>query len=140
MKMKLSWLTTSIVAILAATAAQAQFVDERGGATSVNRFQPGAPQGGANSGWRIKYSDVRLADAFTRWGRQAGWQVRWDAPKHVLIEGEDNFGGNFDEAVTQALSTPGLRNSPQPLEVCFYPNTPPLARITVAGEQTKECK
>lgn len=135
--MKKLLLAVATIAVLP-TLGHAQFLDERG--NGGMRPAPTAMGGGvANAGFRVQFSDVRLATTLERWARQVGWQVRWDAPQHVLVEGEDNFGGTFQDAVTTVLSTPGIQYSKQPLEVCFYPNTPPLARITLKGEQSKEC-
>lgn len=89
--------------------------------------------------WTLDARDVNYFNALQRWGKIANYQVRWDAPKHFLIDAAGSFEGSFEEAVTSVLSNPGIQNSMLPLEVCFYPNTPPLARITRKGEQEKEC-
>ena len=94
----------------------------------------------AMSSWEVRSDDLNLANVFTRWGREAGYAVRWDARKNAVVEGPDRIGGSFEDAVTFVLSGPGISSSAYPLEVCFYPNTPPLARITRKGEQDKECK
>lgn len=90
--------------------------------------------------WDIKLQDINLANTFQRWASAAGWRVRWDARKHVMIEAPDQIGGTFEDAVRTVLEAPGIAASAYPLEVCFYPNTPPLARITLKGDQDKECK
>ena len=90
--------------------------------------------------WEVRSADLNLANVFTRWGKEAGYAVRWDARKNAMVEGPDRVGGSFEEALTFVLSGPGISTSAYPLEVCFYPNTPPLARITRKGEQDKECK
>lgn len=90
--------------------------------------------------WEVRSEDLNLANVFARWGRDAGYAVRWDARKNAVVEGPDRIGGSFEDAVTFVLSGPGISSSTYPLEVCFYPNTPPLARITRKGEQDKECK
>lgn len=90
--------------------------------------------------WSVRLDDLNLANAFTRWGREAGYAVRWDARKNAVVEGPDTISGSFEDAVIYVLSGPGIATSAYPLEVCFYPNTPPLARITRKGEQDKECK
>ena len=89
--------------------------------------------------WELKLQDVTLNKAFARWAQEAGYRVRWDARKHVVIGGPETFDLPFEQAVTAALSTPGIQASEYPLDVCFYPNNPPLARITRRGEQDKEC-
>lgn len=89
--------------------------------------------------WSLKAADVNYAGAIQRWAEHAGYQVRWDANKHFFIEAENTFVGTFEEAVTAVLSNPAVAYSSYPLEVCFYPNTPPLARITRRGDQVKEC-
>lgn len=95
---------------------------------------------GSSQKWSVETRDVNLANTFQRWAGQAGWRVRWDAQKHVMVEAPDSFSGTFEEAVEAQLSSPGIAMSAYPLEVCFYPNTPPLARITRKGDQNQECK
>ena len=90
--------------------------------------------------WDIRLHDINLANTFQRWAASAGWRVRWDARKHVMIEAPDQIGGTFEDAVRTVLEAPGIAASAYPLEVCFYPNTPPVARITLKGDQDKECK
>jgi hypothetical protein len=89
--------------------------------------------------WQILASDMRLDKSFERWAEKAGYKVQWDADKHVLIEATPTFTGTFEEAITQALMTPGIRLSAYPLEACVYENSPPLVRITRQGEQAREC-
>lgn len=89
---------------------------------------------------KVTTADVRIADVLVRWARDSGYQVRWDASKHFLVDSEAVFEGSFETAVTDLLSTPGIRNSDYPLEVCFYPNNPPLARITRLGDQSRDCR
>lgn len=89
--------------------------------------------------WDVLASDVRLATTFERWAKKAGWRIQWDAARHFLIDSTSSFHGTFEEAVTAALMTPGIRLGAYPLEACIYANTPPLIRITRQGEQTQEC-
>lgn len=86
------------------------------------------------SNWVVSLQDVTLAKSLERWAKDAGWRVRWDAAKNVMVDAPNTYSGTFEAAVTAALSSPGITNSEYPLEVCFYPNTPPLARITRRGE------
>lgn len=111
--------------------------------TSV--FEPAAgaatqARADASRVWEIRLQDVNLATTFGRWAAENGWRVRWDARKHVLVEAPDRITGSFEDAVTAVLEGPGIAGSAYPLEVCFYPNQPPLARITRKGEQDKECR
>jgi hypothetical protein len=105
---------------------------------------PGAspPAAAANDipTWDLRLQDVTLAGALTRWAKTAGWRVLWDLDKNLLIDSPDTYMGTFEQVVTALLSSPSLAQGSAPLEVCFYPNTPPLARITRRGEQHKECK
>jgi hypothetical protein len=89
--------------------------------------------------WRVELKDITLSTTFSRWADVAGWKLRWDADKNVLIDAPDSFSGTFEDAVASVLSSDGIRRGTYPLEVCFYTNTPPLARITRKGEQ-KDCK
>lgn len=120
-----------------------------GEAPAANAAAAALPLYGANTpmnspvvvkSWTVRSDDLNLANVFTRWGKEAGYAVRWDARKNAVVEGPDTIGGSFEDAVTYVLSGPGISTSAYPLEVCFYPNTPPLARITRKGEQDKECK
>lgn len=90
--------------------------------------------------WTIDVNDITLANTFNRWAKQAGWRVRWDASKHVYVDASDTFVGTFPQAIEAVLKGAGIYNSNFPLEVCFYANNPPLARITLRGQQDKECK
>lgn len=95
---------------------------------------------GASQMWTVETRDINLANTFQRWAGAAGWRVRWDAAMHVMVEAPDSVSGSFEDAITAQLSSPGIANSAYPLEVCFYPNTPPLARITRKGDQAKDCQ
>ena len=90
--------------------------------------------------WSVEVRDVTLANTFQRWAAAAGWRVRWDAAKNVMVEAPDTVTGSFEDAVEAQLASPGIAFGSYPLEVCFYPNTPPLARVTRKGDQDKECK
>lgn len=106
---------------------------------SGNGGLPPSGAGGAARKWDIHVKDINVYGTFQRWARDANWQVRWDAGKHVLIEAPDTLQGSFEDAVRSVLESPGIALGPYPLEVCFYPNTPPLARVTRKGDQAKEC-
>jgi Toxin co-regulated pilus biosynthesis protein Q len=101
------------------------------------RPAPGAP---VVRPFEVRLSDIKLSTAMYRWAAESGVRIKWDADRHVLIGAPMVFKGNdvFD-VVVQALSTPGIRNSDYPLEVCEYQNTPKLLRITRQGEQSKDC-
>lgn len=89
--------------------------------------------------WEIKLQDITLAQTLQRWSQKAGWKLIWDVDKHLLIDSPHQLEGSFEEAVGLLLSTPSLAAAGIPLEVCFYPNTPPLARVTKKGQQDQEC-
>lgn len=97
------------------------------------------PAAVAQQSWEVRTSDVTLSRTLERWAASAGYRLKWDAARNFLISAPSTFSGDFEEALSQALSTPGVRLSDYPLEACIYPNTPPLARITRQGEQTREC-
>ena len=104
------------------------------------QVQPVKPSGPIQKSWTLDIKDVNYYGAFQRWATEAGYQVRWDADKHFLVEAVDTFSGSFEDALTGVLKNPAVVFSKYPLEVCFYPNTPPLARITRKGVQEKECQ
>ncbi len=100
--------------------------------------QPPAPP--PKRAFEVRLSDVKLATAFDRWARANNVSVRWDADKHVLVEAQMTFmATDVFDAISQALATPGIQDSEYPLEVCEYPNTPLLLRVTRQGEQIKDC-
>ena len=90
--------------------------------------------------YEVRLSDMRLSTAFARWAMDDGVRIRWEADKHLLIDAPMAFEAkDAAQAVAMALATPGISSGAYPLEVCEYPNTPPLLRVTRRGEQTKEC-
>lgn len=103
-------------------------------------FATQSPQPSPQASWDIQLSDITIANTFQRWSKQSGFKVKWDASKNILVGAPDTVTGSFEQAVAKVLASPGIRNGDFPLEVCFYPNTPPLARITRRGEQEKECQ
>jgi hypothetical protein len=101
---------------------------------------PNAPAAGGQQAFEVRLTDIRLAASFERWAQQSGMRIRWDADRHLLIGAPMTFrGADAFDAISQALATPGIANSEYPLEVCQYPNTPPLLRITRQGEQARDC-
>jgi hypothetical protein len=84
--------------------------------------------------WRIEPTDGRLANSFDRWARADGMRLVWDARQHIAISAGDSFEGTLQDALKRVLSSPAIRNT-YPLEVCFYPNNPPVMRVTELGEQ-----
>ena len=89
--------------------------------------------------WQVELKDITLANTFARWADTANYRVRWDADKNVLVDAPDKIYGTFEDALTAVLSSPGITQGAYPLEVCFYTNNPPLARVTRKGEQ-KDCQ
>lgn len=92
------------------------------------------PNPNAVANWAVDLRDMTLANTFHRWAAKAGYRVRWDAEKHIMVEAPTQINGTFEEAVARILASPGIAQSAYPLEVCFYPNDPPLARITRRGD------
>ena len=102
---------------------------------------PSAPAESTRTGdWDIRLADMRLDRALQRWAQQAGYSLRWDADRYVVIGANARYTGNLEQAVEAVLSTPGIRASAYPLEACVYANHPPLIRITRLGDQTDECQ
>jgi hypothetical protein len=89
--------------------------------------------------WSVLVQDITLARTLERWAAQAGVRVKWDAQRNFLIGAPDSVEGTFETALKAILSSAGIRQSDYPLEACIYANTPPLVRITRAGEQAREC-
>lgn len=111
--------------------------------SSTPSAQPAAAKPPAATGtakqWAIEATDARLIDSFTRWAKQAGIQLRWDAGRHIEVGAVDIYSGTVEQAMVAALSSPSVSNSDYPLEICFYPNRPQLARVTRRGEQWRDC-
>jgi hypothetical protein len=97
------------------------------------------PVASAQPQWEVRTSDVTLAKTLQRWAEAAGYRLKWDAERNFLISATNRFDGNFETALAAVLATPGVARSDYPLEACIYANTPPLVRITRAGEQSREC-
>lgn len=100
---------------------------------------PQAAVGNGKTRWEVRVSDVTLAKTLERWAQQAGYRLRWDAARNFLVGAPDSFDGSIDDAMAKVLGSAGIRQSDYPLEVCIYANTPPLIRVTRAGEQSLEC-
>lgn len=89
--------------------------------------------------WEVRLSDLRLDRALQRWAQEAGYSLRWDADRYLVIGANARYTGSLEDAVEAVLATPGIRGSAYPLEACVYGNQPPLIRITRLGDQTDEC-
>lgn len=100
---------------------------------------PPAPLAGDPQRWDVRIADVTLAKTLARWAQEAGYRLQWDAARNYLISAPSTFIGAFEDAVAQALGTPGVRSGDYPLEACLYANTPPLIRVTRQGDQVREC-
>lgn len=109
------------------------------GGLSTAPLQP-SPVASSSARWGVQVADVTLANTLARWAAQAGYRVKWDAARHVLIDAPDVFSGTFEDAVEAVLGSAGIRGSSYPLAVCFHPNTPPLARITRQGQASGDCQ
>lgn len=90
--------------------------------------------------WDVRSNDVRLDRTLARWAKRAGMNFKWDAEKFYSVSVPSTFYGTFQQAVIQALSTPGIAKSDYPLEACIWGNNPPLLRITRMGEQSDVCR
>lgn len=89
--------------------------------------------------WRIESGDIRLSTTLERWTKEAGYNLIWDAQKQVLLSAKDSFDGTLEEALARVLRSPAIARSDYPLEACFYPNQPPVVRVTRKGDQAEEC-
>lgn len=97
------------------------------------------PSGSIVRTWAILPTDGRLATTLERWAKADGMKLVWDAQQHVMLSSSDSYTGTLTEALSRVLTSPAIRFSPYPLEACIYPNSPPVLRITRAGEQSLEC-
>lgn len=126
---------TVVAASMPAAAPQVAATPTPVAVTPVKATEPPPP---AAQVWDVAIKDVHLANTFQRWAGKAGWRVRWDAAKNVMVEAPDTFSGSFEDAVTAQLASPGIAYSSYPGSLLL--RTPPLARITRKGEQAKECQ
>jgi hypothetical protein len=110
-------------------------------ALPVTAYAPGADGEPASDPprWDVRTQDITLAHTLERWASAAGYRFKWDAQRNFLIGAPDSYGGSFESALQTVLGSAGIRDSDYPLEACIYANTPPLVRITRAGEQAREC-
>jgi hypothetical protein len=101
--------------------------------------EPAASESAGAPRWDVRTQDITLAHTLERWALAAGYRLKWDAQRNFLIGAPDTYGGTFESAVQAVLGSAGIRDSDYPLEACIYANTPPLVRVTRAGEQAREC-
>jgi Toxin co-regulated pilus biosynthesis protein Q len=129
---------TPVVTATASSTSTAAVAAAMSATTAASKAELAAKPASLTKTWQVEVRDVTLANTFTRWAEAAGQKVRWDVDKNVLVEAPDTLSGTLEEVITAVLSSSGISHGPLPLEVCFYTNNPPLARITRRGEQ--ECK
>ena len=89
--------------------------------------------------WDVRVQDLTLARTLERWAAQAGYRVRWDAPREVPIASASSYEGTFEAVLQTVLGAASDRRGDDPLEACIYADAPPLVRITRRGEQAREC-
>lgn len=86
--------------------------------------------------WRVSMADRSIRGALSRWAREAGWQVSWEATFDYPVTVEGDFIGLFDEAVLQVIA--GLAGAEKPLQACTYDNR--VVRIVAYGQCTPGIK
>lgn len=94
----------------AATAAQAQFVDERSpkpapavaGQATANAAAATAAVAPAEQQWVIKRGQP-LHVQIEQWATKAGWQLYWRYDKAIFPPGDATFSGPFDKVLEQVV-------------------------------------
>ena len=68
--------------------------------------------------WTLLTSDKTVRVALTRWGRDAGWNVAWEANFDYPIPQDSAFYGGFEESI-EAVAT-SLARADKPIQAVFY--------------------
>jgi hypothetical protein len=96
---------------------------DRIGMAAAGLAQPSSPMRRTSSAsrfiesgdYRLARDDGTIAEAFSKWGEQTGWQIKWDTPIEARITGPSLFHGSLDSAVTRVVL--GLRQAGYPIWV-----------------------
>lgn len=87
-------------------AASAELSDGIGISALSQRPDPGIQQ------WQVLRADVSVRRLLQRWGREAGWQVVWDAPRDFPIETEVQLSGRIEQVVSAVVESLALTDYP----------------------------
>lgn len=68
----------------------------------------------------IKISDGTLYGTVSRWAKDAGWQVSWEAVKDFDTKFEATYEGDFESSVEQLMKS--MERSEYPLRACAFDN------------------
>jgi hypothetical protein len=68
----------------------------------------------------IKTSDGTLYGTVSRWAKEAGWQVSWEAVKDFDTKFEATYEGDFESSVEQLMKS--MERSEYPLRACAFDN------------------
>lgn len=67
--------------------------------------------------WEILRADVSLRRSLTRWGKEAGWQLAWEASKDFPVGVEASVEASFDDAVAMVVES--VSKSDYPIKAVF---------------------
>ena len=71
------------------------------------------------SEWTFTHADGTVHHAISRWAREAGWQLVWEAERDFPIDAEVTLRGDFAEALRQAMRA--LLDTDFPLQARLQP-------------------
>lgn len=68
--------------------------------------------------WTVTSSDHSVRALFERWTKESGYQLFWDHPKELELNGRGEITGSFDDALSWVLET--TLSSETPAEAVIY--------------------
>ena len=80
--------------------------------------------------WRLELSDHTVKTALTRWAKEAGWQLVWDAPVDFGIDASATVTGSFEDALQSVVQA--LQKTETPIQAILYRGNKVL-RIVAKG-------
>lgn len=85
--------------------------------------------------FRFEQTDLSFKQALFRWGKQAGYQIEYEAEKDFPGRISSDIADDFETALK--LATAAYRKSDYPLKACAYENR--VVRIVRYQASGKEC-
>lgn len=104
-------------------------------ATSAKTMSMAQPQKPAprKETYVVRAADVTLFSTVSRWSKEAGWQLAWEAGKDFPARFDATYEGDYESAVEQLMRN--LEHSEYPLRACAYDNR--LMRIV---HKSRSCR
>lgn len=89
-----------------AASAASEFSEGIAWSPLMQKTDPGIQQ------WQVLRADVSVRRLLQRWGREAGWQVVWDAPRDFPIETEVQLSGRIEQVVSAVVESLAVTDFP----------------------------